>query len=98
MNLQVAPALQLSVQRCYYDTMQRMTAALQNVCADFNGDGYSRVSVWQHQQPSMSCIGCSHQAAVYLHNVSAQQWLSRLFVSNQLTTACQCMHSSCTSP
>jgi hypothetical protein len=30
-------------QRAYYDAMQSLHAALLNVCADFHGEGYSRV-------------------------------------------------------
>lgn len=32
------------MQRAYYDAMQHLNAALVNVCADFQGDNYSRVS------------------------------------------------------
>jgi hypothetical protein len=43
-DVQIAPALQVAVQRAYYDAMQHLHTALLNVCADFQGDKYSRVS------------------------------------------------------
>jgi len=46
--LQVAPALQVAVQRAYYDAMQQLNTALLNVCTDFKGPSYSRVSREQH--------------------------------------------------
>jgi hypothetical protein len=42
--MQVAPALQVAVQRAYYDAMQQLHTALLNVCADFQGENYSKVS------------------------------------------------------
>jgi hypothetical protein len=42
--LQIAPVLLVAVQRAYYDAMQHLNTALLNVCADFQGERYSRVS------------------------------------------------------
>lgn len=40
---QIAAELRLSVQRCYYDTAQRMDAALRTECGGFSGERYSKV-------------------------------------------------------
>eukprot|EP00879_Flechtneria_rotunda_P015646 GHRR01016368.1.p1 GENE.GHRR01016368.1~~GHRR01016368.1.p1 ORF type:complete len:341 (+),score=74.85 GHRR01016368.1:238-1260(+) len=39
----VAPELQLTVQRLYYDTVQRLDTALLSVCGSFTPEGYSTV-------------------------------------------------------
>lgn len=51
--LQIAQALQQAVQRAYYDAMQHLHTALMNVCTDFEGESYSRVS--EEKAASWTC-------------------------------------------
>lgn len=53
-SLQIAPALQVSVQRAYYDAMQQLHTALLNVCADFQGENYSKVRPSGSRQAAVS--------------------------------------------
>jgi hypothetical protein len=39
----MAPELQTTVQQLYYDTLQRLDAALHNVCSSFTTEGYTKV-------------------------------------------------------
>jgi hypothetical protein len=67
--LQIAPALQVAVRAAYYDAMQHLNTALLNVCADFQGEKYSRVSCshtcvsgwsgWLRTACAATCKGCS---------------------------------------
>jgi hypothetical protein len=43
--LQVEPELRLTVQQQYYDTQQRLGAALLNECSNFTPQGYSKVGM-----------------------------------------------------
>jgi hypothetical protein len=38
------PELRMTVQRQYYETLQRLDVVLQTVCNSFSAEGYSKVS------------------------------------------------------
>ncbi len=72
---QVSAELKTVVQRLYYETLQRLDSALQNVCSSFTPEAYSKVSnteqevvAWQ-QQFSANCrhsvtAGCTKSSVV----------------------------------
>lgn len=54
-TLQLAPELQVTVQRHYFDMQQRLKVALTNECNFFTGEGYSKVKVIA-QKGTHNCV------------------------------------------
>lgn len=73
--MQIAPALQVAVQRAYYDAMQQLHTALLNVCADFQGENYSKVS---RTPPHVKAQPCISNLLAWLTHMSCRRVTAQL--------------------